>query len=204
MLSCAGSARWAWPGRRGRGCAGRRPGSRRRTAAAPRRGAGAIPGSRRAGRGTDARGPAFLAVADGPHPDVEPFEGAEPALDVGEHRRAFVQMALASRRSMRSWRTSSQSSFRSTLPSLVRSRPNRPIGGALATIDSASNAMNAGPPPRPPQRAARAPAPERPPPARGRRRCPRGADPRGPNAAASRRSAYARPARCPAIRGSTP
>ena len=28
--------------------------------------------------------PAFLAVADGAHPDVEPFEGAEPAFDVGQ------------------------------------------------------------------------------------------------------------------------
>ena len=28
--------------------------------------------------------PALLAVADGAHPDVEPFEGAEPAFDVGQ------------------------------------------------------------------------------------------------------------------------
>ena len=28
--------------------------------------------------------PAFLAVSDGAHPDVEPFEGAEPAFDVGQ------------------------------------------------------------------------------------------------------------------------
>ena len=79
---CAGMLSFAGRGRRGRGCAGRRAGSRRRTAAVLKRGTDATPGTWPAHERMRPN-PALLTMADGTHPDVGPLEGAEPPFDVG-------------------------------------------------------------------------------------------------------------------------